>query len=1476
MGKRKCQSKYRTSTPSPAEDDFSQPRDINRNADLSQEGSGSSNRAAVHRPFTSVPPLSRPFEVSDSPDNLHSPYHLLNSDHPGLALVSEQLDGTNYGTWIVAMTTSLEAKNKLGFVDGSIPKPAVADPYYKIWCRINSMLKSWLLNGVTKKIYTSILYFSTAAEIWKDLHARFHKSNLPRLYKLRHQLLSLRQGTMDLSSYHTQTQTYWEELSNIQPIATTVEELLAQRETNRVIDFLMGLNESYDHVRSQILMKKTLPTLSEVYNILDNDDSQRSARISPSSGVELSAFQVSSNTGNSQYQRGRPVCTHCGALGHVVDRCYKKHGFPPGFKSKYPKSNNPQTKASANMVTIPASQQTSAPASQKSNSPVALTPDQMQQFIAFFSTQLHNHSVTSSPTPENFVASTSAVSLTPKESGTFLSLYKPTPFCMSFVLASGDAHVPDDSWIIDSGATHHVSHSSSLFSQLTPLTDTFVTLPSGMSESIVGIGSVSLSDKIVLRNVLFVPAFRFNLLSVSSFTSEVDSMISFTSTSCLIQDLTRELMIGKGRRISNLYVLESGSLISANNFSGNKIACSVTADVETWHARLGHPAYTKIDSLSSLLRLKHTKHVKNHHCHVCHLAKQKHLSFPISNTTSVAPFDLLHIDVWGPFSVPTPEGFRYFLTIVDDHSRATWVYLMKLKSDVLFVFPNFLTMIENQFQTRVKAVRSDNAPELSFTDLYKHKGILSFHSCPETPEQNSVVERKHQHILNVARALMFQSHIPLHFWGDCILSAVFLINRLPYPNLDHKSPFQILTSKIPSYDQLKTFGCLCYKSTSPKSRTKFDPRAKACVFIGYPTGIKGYKLFDLETNSISVSRHVLFYENIFPFADSSLSDTAKAFFSCPDKPDAVVPSVRVSSDESSMSSSDVSLPLAVTSTRTRRPPTYLQDYHCNFTSLYPLSRYLTYNKFSSLHFAFINAILLCSEPLNFSEAKKSKEWCNAVDAEFSSLEDLDTWEVCSLPKGKRTVGCKWIFKLKLHADGTVERHKGRLVAKGYTQTEGIDYVETFSPVAKMVTVKMILSLAAKRKWILHQLDISNAFLNGDLHEEIYMDLPPGYAERKGNNLPPNACLRLKKSIYGLKQASRQWFEKFSSAILSLGFEQINGDHTLFLLSSSQGNIILLVYVDDILIASDTEAAVSWFVTQLRSHFKLRDLGVLKYFLGLEIARSASGISICQHKYVLELLTDAGLLGCRPSSVPMDPSVKLSAEDGELLPSAEPYRRLIGKLMYLTTTRPDISFAVNKLCQYSSAPRKPHLYAAHKVLHYLKGTIGQGLFFPADDDYQLTAFCDADWSNCPDTRRSVTGSCIFIGHSLIAWKSKKQDVVSHSSAEAEYRAMSATSKDILWLSRMMADLGCPSPSTPVLFCDSTAALHIAKNSVFHERTKHIERECHAIRERIVAGQLKTLHVRSDNQLADALTKPLYPMVFNKLMSKMGLHNVMTPS
>lgn len=555
---------------------------------------------------------------------------------------------------------------------------------------------------------------------------------------------------------------------------------------------------------------------------------------------------------------------------------------------------------------------------------------------------------------------------------------------------------------------------------------------------------------------------------------------------------------------------------------------------------------------------------------------------------------------------------------MDDHTRVTWVYLLKLKSDVLQVFPEFLQMVETQFDKRVRCVRSDNAPELKFGDLYRRLGIVAYHSCPETPEQNSVVERKHQHILNVARALLFQSNLPLSLWGDCILTAVFLINRTPSPLLDNKTPYEKLMKTVPEYTDLRTFGCLCYASTSPKQRTKFDNRARACVFLGYLAGYKGYKLMDIESNVVFISRNVKFFEDVFPFQTSQENTAATEFFphhrTCvadTGESSGVVsegepPIVTRPGEPQVFTRQGESLPVPVvpdSTTRSQcvsRPPGYLQDYQCysvQQSTAHPMSQFLSYSNLSDQFHAYITTLTKYPTPNSYKQACKVKEFCDAMDEEIGAFERTHTWSVCSLPQGKKPVGCKWIYTVKLKADGSLERYKARLVAKGYTQKEGLDYVETFSPVARMATVKFLLSVAAPRKWFLDQLDVSNAFLSGDLQEEIYMVLPPGYFPKQGESFPENAVCKLHKSIYGLKQASRQWFLKFSQSLLSLGFKSSYGDDTLFTRKSENVCMAALVYVDDIIIASTCSAATSSLIASLKESFKLRELGPLKYFFG---------------------------------------------------------------------------------------------------------------------------------------------------------------------------------------------------------------------------------------------------------------------------------------
>uniref|UniRef100_A0A2N9F3K8 Integrase catalytic domain-containing protein n=1 Tax=Fagus sylvatica TaxID=28930 RepID=A0A2N9F3K8_FAGSY len=487
-----------------------------------------------------------------------------------------------------------------------------------------------------------------------------------------------------------------------------------------------------------------------------------------------------------------------------------------------------------------------------------------------------------------------------------------------------------------------------------------------------------------------------------------------------------------------------------------------------------------------------------------------------------------------------------------------------------------------------------------------------------------------------------------------------------------------------------------------------------------------------------------------------------------------------------------------------------------------------------------------ANPVNTTAPEPRRSHRQAMKEELDALLKTGTWDLVDLSAGKSAIGCKWVYKIKTRSDGTVDRYKARLVAKGFTQEYDIDYEETFA-----------------------LMDVKNAFLNGELTEEVYMQVPPGFSQPLG--FSPKVC-RLRRALYGLKQAPRAWFAKFSSTISQHGFSASSYDSALFFRRSDHGITLLLLYVDDMIITGDDVQGIQDLKRFLGQHFEMKDLGHLSYFLGLEVSSSSNGYYLTQAKYTSDLISRAGITDSKIIDTPIEYNNRLNTHDREPLPDATLYRQLVGSLVYLTVTRLDISYAVHIVSQFMAAPRSLHYAAVLRILRYLKGTLFHGLHFSSQSSLTLQAYSDADWAGDPTDRRSTTGYCFLLGDSLISWRSKKQSVVARSSTEAEYRALADTTAELLWLRWLLQDLGIDCSTAVPIHCDNRSAIQIAHNDVFHERTKHIEIDCHFVRHHLLQGTLQLRSVSSQDQLADIFTKPMPPGRFRDLISKLKLVSV----
>ena len=505
-------------------------------------------------------------------------------------------------------------------------------------------------------------------------------------------------------------------------------------------------------------------------------------------------------------------------------------------------------------------------------------------------------------------------------------------------------------------------------------------------------------------------------------------------------------------------------------------------------------------------------------------------------------------------------------------------------------------------------------------------------------------------------------------------------------------------------------------------------------------------------------------------------------------------------------------------------------------------------------------------PANLKEAMNDPAWIESMQDELIQFKRLDVWELVPHPENIKPLTLKWIWKNKLDEEQTVIKNKSRLVVRGYRQEEGIDFEESFAPVARMEAIRIFLVYAAHKGFTVYQMDVKTAFLHGSLKEEVYVCQPDGFIDAEH----PSHVYKLKKALYGLKQAPRAWYEELSKFLIKNHFTKGTIDPTLFTKHYGDDILVAQVYVDDIIFGSTNAKYSIEFANLMKSRFEMSMMGEMTFFLGLQVHQSPRGIFLNQSKYVHEILVKHGMDKCDPIGTPMDTKHKLDLDQNGKLVDATKYRSMIGSLMYLTSSRPDIVHATCLCARYQAKPTEKHLKEVKRIFRYLRGTANAGLWYTKDSSFELTAFSDADYAGCKDTSKSTSGGAQYLGENLVSWSSKKQDCTSLSTAEAEYVSLSACCAQVIWLKTQLTDYGFDFHKIPI-YCDSKSAIAISCNPVQHSKTKHIAVRYHFIKEHVEKGTIELYFVKTDYQVADIFTKALPQERFEFLVRRLGMRS-----
>ncbi|PKU75882.1 Retrovirus-related Pol polyprotein from transposon TNT 1-94 [Dendrobium catenatum] len=1342
-------------------------------------------------------------------------------------VVAPPLNADNHPLWRSQVLKMFQANGYEGFLDGSITAPSrtmtsatgqiSSNANYTTWRLLDQNLSAALYSVISPTILPYVLSVATCTEIWTVLDRRLQSSTRSRIIQLKHEFhyLSMKDKSM--------TQYLLEVKNKVDSLAAAGAPLAVEDVIHYTLD---GLPPAYQAFKTSIRTNLQPLSLDDLYTLLCSEE----INLAHETTRELHSLQISGNSAAFSATRGR---------GKGRGRSNQNHG-----RNSYSNPSQPNKSTSNRGVN------TSKP-------PINCQICGKYGHSAIKCWHRHDDQYNADPPNTAFFSS-------------------PSPHTSS-------------EWYLDSGASTHLTSDQTQFQSSQPYTGSSqVILGNGNQLPIHNTGKGILptpQGSLQLKNLNLVPNLSFNLLSVYQLTRDNNCLITFSSCGFEIKDMMTHQVLLKGPCINGLYSIRATS----PNLSKTELALiSVQAIPDLWHRRLGHPSASTLSSLA-----KHFSDIcissASSMCNSCQMAKSHRKPFPVSQSTSVSPFDLVHSDVWGPSPSTSCQGYRYYVSFIDNFSKFTWVYPLIHKSEVFQKFCEFQKMIKCQFKTDIRILRTDGGGEFinnKFTALLKNLGIIHQFTCPYSPPQNGVAERKHRHLAETIRSLLLEASLPHTFWVDTLFTATYLINRLPSPNTSHKSPYEILYRRSPNYKFLKVFGCLCYPWLKPYTSSKLSPLSHPCVFIGYAQSQKGYRCLDPLTNKVYISPHVVFNEAVLPFSNLSVHSTSSNNPNNITPPLLLIPTsaLPTSSSKSTTtpshnvqsvmpSRSDTS-PVAVqnsqpcTTISSSNDSSQLLDITRTHTSCidqlpcHPMVTRLKSGHSKPKPIFDLSCTLQKVEPTTYNQALKNEHWRSAMSQEFQALQAQATWDLVPYSTDKNILGCKWIFRTKYKSDGSIARYKARLVAKGFNQEHGLDYTETFSPVAKMPTIRVLILIALHYKWEIHQLDVSNAFLHGKLSDTVYMYQPPGFVD----SLHPNHVCKLNKALYGLKQSPREWYSTLSSHLQTIGFKISTADPSLLIYQKDSIRMYILVYVDDILLTGNSPTNIQSLLENLHNKFQMRNLGSLANFLGIQAVVISDGFLLHQQVYATSILEKAGMTNAKPVSTPASCKTVLTSTSNNEFSNPQLFRNLIGSLQYLTLTRPDIQYTVQQLSQHMHKPLNLHFEALKRLLRFIKGTTNFGISL-LTGDLTLKGFSDADWATNSQDRKSISGYCNFLGKSLISWQVKKQTTVARSSTEAEYRVLATEASEVIWLRRLLEDFHIPQTIPTTIYCDNTSAIALANNPVYHARTKHIDVDCHFIRDCIQAKHLTVHHICTKDQIADIFTKNLPIQSFKFLSSKL---------